>query len=114
MESQLRSPDNDPDTGGLGREEWSRATLALAETRIPKDVAEVIGYLMPVNYEMMRFELRSIVDWETRSFKFNYNSKHENLVKTHWEKRVKVHGQVDLDRNHNPRFMVVENIIPSL
>ncbi len=96
----------------LGREEWSRATQALAETRIPKDEAEVIGNLMAVDYETMRFELRSIVDWEIRSVRCQYNSEHEQIVKTHGKKRVKVHGRADFDRNHNPRFMVVENITP--
>ena len=94
----------------LGREEWSRATQALAETRIPKDDADVVGTLMAVDYETMRFELRSIVGWEVRSVRCKYGPEHEQIVKTHGKKRVKVHGKADFDHDHNPRFVVVENM----
>jgi hypothetical protein len=114
LDSEWRRLDNYPDTGGLGREEWSRVTLALAENRIPRDEVEVIGNLMAVDYETMCFELRSIVDLEIRSVRCQHHSKHEQIVKTHGKKRVKVHWLADFDRNHNPGFMVVENIIPIL
>jgi len=96
----------------LGRNEWSRATQALAETRIPKDEAEVVGTLMAVDYEIMRFELRHIVDWQIRSVRCKYEPEHEQIVRTHGKKRVKVHGRAEFDRNHNPCFMVVESISP--
>ena len=96
----------------LGRDEWSRATQALAETRIPKDNADVVGTLMAVDYETMRFELRSIVNWEIRSVRCQYGPEHEAIVRSHGKKRVEVHGKADFDRNHNPRFMVVESMKP--
>jgi hypothetical protein len=96
----------------LGKDEWTRATQALAETRIPKDEADVIGNLMAVDYETMRFEIRDIVDWEIRSVRCQYGPEHEYFVKTHGKTRIKVHGRADFDRNHNPRFMVVETMTP--
>lgn len=96
----------------LGRDEWSRATQALKETSIPKGEAEVIGNLMAVDYETMRFELRCIVNWEIRSVRCQYSPEHEQIVKSHGKKRVQVHGRADFDRNGNPRFIVVENVTP--
>lgn len=96
----------------LGRAEWSRATQALAETRIPKDAADVVGTLMAVDYETMRFELRSIVNWEIRSVRCKYAPEHESIVKSHGKKQVKIHGKADFDRDHNPRFVVVEKMEP--
>ena len=96
----------------LGRDERSRATQALAETRIPKDAADVIGNLMAVDYETMRFELRTIENWQIRSVRCKYGPEHEYIVKTHGKKRVEVHGRAEFDRDHNPCFMVVETITP--
>lgn len=94
----------------LGRVERSRATEALAETRIPSDDAEVVGTLMAVDYETMRFELRSIQDWQVRSVRCKYAPEHESIVKTHGKKRVTIRGKADFDRDHNPRFVVVEKM----
>ena len=96
----------------MGRAEWSRATEALKETRIPHDQAEVRGSLMAVDYETMRFELRSIQDWQIKSVRCQYKPEHEDIVKRYGKKRVWAKGLADFDRDHNPRFMIVDELIP--
>jgi len=94
----------------MGKEEWSRATEALKETRIPEDTAEVSGILMAVDYETMRFELRSIDGWNIRSVRCKYRPEHEQLVKRSGKQRVQAKGMTEFDRDHNPRFMIVDEL----
>lgn len=47
-----------------------------------------------------------------RSVRCQYGPEHEAIVRSHGKKRVEVHGKADFDRNHNPRFVVVESMKP--
>jgi hypothetical protein len=96
----------------MGKEEWSRATEALKETRIPEDIAEVRGSLMAVDYETMRFELRAIQDYQVRSVRCQYRPEHEEIVKTHGKKRVWAKGLAEFDRDQNPRYLIVDELKP--
>jgi hypothetical protein len=94
----------------MGPEEWTRATEALKVTRIPEDIAEVHGCLMAVDYETMRFELRSIQNWDIRSVRCKYKPEHESMVKQSGKKRVFAKGLAEFDRDHNPRFLLVDEL----
>ena len=94
----------------LDRESWERANRILREKHIPHDRIEATGYLMAVDYEVLRFSLRQLDGWKRKEIRCNYGTQHEEFVKAHGKRKIRVAGTAHFDRDGEPHLIMVEDI----
>ncbi len=94
----------------LDRENWDRANRILREKNIPKDTLELTGYLMEVDYEVMRLHLRQLSGWKVASVRCSYSPEQEDFVKKHGKKKIWVKGNATFNRDGEPTLLVIEDM----